>query len=66
MWYAAGNVTSYSMAARKGLGVLGFSVGALDELAPVLEAYKKRHRQRRAGWGVRERQHHGDLRGVRG
>jgi alkanesulfonate monooxygenase SsuD/methylene tetrahydromethanopterin reductase-like flavin-dependent oxidoreductase (luciferase family) len=28
------------MAARKGLGVLGFSVGAVDELAPVLDAYK--------------------------
>ena len=27
MWYAAGNTTSYAMAARKGLGVLGFSVG---------------------------------------
>jgi len=41
MWYAAGNTTSYAMAARKGLGVLGFSVGELAELAPVLEAYKK-------------------------
>ena len=41
MWYAAGNTTSYAMAARKGLGVLGFSVGAIDELAPVMEAYKK-------------------------
>jgi alkanesulfonate monooxygenase SsuD/methylene tetrahydromethanopterin reductase-like flavin-dependent oxidoreductase (luciferase family) len=40
MWYAAGNTTSYAMAARKGLGVLGFSVGSIDELAPVLEAYK--------------------------
>ena len=40
MWYAAGNTSSYAMAARKGLGVLGFSVGAVDELAPVLEAYK--------------------------
>ena len=40
MWYAAGNTTSYAMAARKGLGVLGFSVGELAELAPVLEAYK--------------------------
>jgi alkanesulfonate monooxygenase SsuD/methylene tetrahydromethanopterin reductase-like flavin-dependent oxidoreductase (luciferase family) len=28
------------MAARMGLGVLGFSVGAYDQLAPVLEAYK--------------------------
>ena len=40
MWYAAGNTTSYSMAARKGLGVLGFSVGSIDELSPVLKAYK--------------------------
>ena len=40
MWYAAGNTTSYAMAARYGLGVLGFSVGAIDELAPVLKAYK--------------------------
>ncbi|HEY8216219.1 MAG TPA: LLM class flavin-dependent oxidoreductase [Acidimicrobiia bacterium] len=41
MWYAAGNTTSYEMAARRGLGVLGFSVGTIDELAPVLEAYKR-------------------------
>jgi alkanesulfonate monooxygenase SsuD/methylene tetrahydromethanopterin reductase-like flavin-dependent oxidoreductase (luciferase family) len=41
MWYAAGNTTSYAMAARKGLGVLGFSVGSIDDLAPVIEAYKK-------------------------
>src|SRR5579859_971692 len=41
MWYAAGNSTSYAMAARKGLGVLGFSIGAIDELGPVMEAYKK-------------------------
>jgi len=40
MWYAAGNPSSYAMAARKGLGVLGFSVGSLDEMAPVMEAYK--------------------------
>jgi alkanesulfonate monooxygenase SsuD/methylene tetrahydromethanopterin reductase-like flavin-dependent oxidoreductase (luciferase family) len=41
MWYAAGNTSSYAMAARKGLGVLGFSVGTIDELAPVLAAYKE-------------------------
>jgi alkanesulfonate monooxygenase SsuD/methylene tetrahydromethanopterin reductase-like flavin-dependent oxidoreductase (luciferase family) len=41
MWYAAGNVTSYEMAARKGLGVLGFSVGSIQELEPVMKAYKK-------------------------
>ena len=28
------------MAAHKGLGVLGFSVGSFDELGPVLKAYK--------------------------
>jgi alkanesulfonate monooxygenase SsuD/methylene tetrahydromethanopterin reductase-like flavin-dependent oxidoreductase (luciferase family) len=41
MWYAAGNTSSYAMATKKGLGVLGFSVGSFDELGPVLEAYKK-------------------------
>ncbi|MBM3659837.1 MAG: LLM class flavin-dependent oxidoreductase [Actinobacteria bacterium] len=41
MWYAAGNTSSYEMAARKGLGVLGFSVGQISELEPVLKAYKQ-------------------------
>jgi alkanesulfonate monooxygenase SsuD/methylene tetrahydromethanopterin reductase-like flavin-dependent oxidoreductase (luciferase family) len=41
MWYAAGNTSSYAMAAHKGLGVLGFSVGSIEELTPVMEAYKK-------------------------
>ena len=45
---------------RKGLGVLGFSVGDLDEMEPVVEAYKADDRQRRAGRRVRQRQHHGD------
>ena len=40
MWYAAGNVSSYEMAARYGLGVLGFSIGAISQLEPVLSAYK--------------------------
>jgi alkanesulfonate monooxygenase SsuD/methylene tetrahydromethanopterin reductase-like flavin-dependent oxidoreductase (luciferase family) len=40
MWYAAGNTTSYAMAARKGLGVLGFSVGNLMDMEPVVKAYK--------------------------
>lgn len=40
MWYAAGNTSSYEMAARKGLGVLGFSVGDIHQLEPVLKAYK--------------------------
>jgi alkanesulfonate monooxygenase SsuD/methylene tetrahydromethanopterin reductase-like flavin-dependent oxidoreductase (luciferase family) len=40
MWYAAGNPSSYAMAAKKGLGVLGFSVGSRASLEPVLAAYK--------------------------
>jgi alkanesulfonate monooxygenase SsuD/methylene tetrahydromethanopterin reductase-like flavin-dependent oxidoreductase (luciferase family) len=40
MWYAAGNTSSYAMAARRGLGVLGFSVGDLNDMAPVVKAYK--------------------------
>jgi alkanesulfonate monooxygenase SsuD/methylene tetrahydromethanopterin reductase-like flavin-dependent oxidoreductase (luciferase family) len=40
MWYACGNTASYQMAARKGLGVLGFSVGSLEALEPVMKAYK--------------------------
>jgi alkanesulfonate monooxygenase SsuD/methylene tetrahydromethanopterin reductase-like flavin-dependent oxidoreductase (luciferase family) len=41
MWYAAGNTSSYEMAARKGLGVLGFSVGDLNDMEPIVKAYKK-------------------------
>ena len=41
MWYAAGNSSSYAMAAQKGLGVLGFSVQELEEMEPVMTAYKK-------------------------
>jgi alkanesulfonate monooxygenase SsuD/methylene tetrahydromethanopterin reductase-like flavin-dependent oxidoreductase (luciferase family) len=40
MWYAAGNTTSWEMAGRKGLGVLGFSVGALEQVPPLRDAYK--------------------------
>jgi alkanesulfonate monooxygenase SsuD/methylene tetrahydromethanopterin reductase-like flavin-dependent oxidoreductase (luciferase family) len=40
MWYAAGNTTSYAMAARKGLGVLGVSVGDLNDMEPVVRSYK--------------------------
>jgi alkanesulfonate monooxygenase SsuD/methylene tetrahydromethanopterin reductase-like flavin-dependent oxidoreductase (luciferase family) len=41
MWYAAGNTSSYAMAASKGLGVLGFSIGSIDALGPVMAAYKE-------------------------
>ncbi len=40
MWYAAGNPSSYQMAARKGLGVLGFSVGDLNDMERVVGVYK--------------------------
>jgi alkanesulfonate monooxygenase SsuD/methylene tetrahydromethanopterin reductase-like flavin-dependent oxidoreductase (luciferase family) len=41
MWYAAGNQSSWSMAAKKGLGILGFSVQDFEGLKPVLAAYKE-------------------------
>jgi alkanesulfonate monooxygenase SsuD/methylene tetrahydromethanopterin reductase-like flavin-dependent oxidoreductase (luciferase family) len=40
MWYAAGNTSSYEMAARKGLGVLGFSIGDLETLEKIVAVYK--------------------------
>jgi len=40
MWYAAGNPGSYEMAAHKGLGVLGFSVGDLHDMEKVVRVYK--------------------------
>ena len=40
MWYAAGNPSSWEMAARKGLGILGFSIGDLSEIEPVISAYR--------------------------
>ncbi|MCU1378331.1 MAG: Luciferase-like, subgroup [Acidimicrobiales bacterium] len=41
MWYAAGNQSSWTMAAKKGLGILGFSVQDFEGLKPVLGAYKE-------------------------
>ena len=40
MWYAAGNASSWEMAALKGLGILGFSVQDFEGLKPVLASYK--------------------------
>lgn len=40
MWYAAGSPASYAMAAKKGLGVLGFSVQKVSDMEWVLEQYK--------------------------
>jgi alkanesulfonate monooxygenase SsuD/methylene tetrahydromethanopterin reductase-like flavin-dependent oxidoreductase (luciferase family) len=41
MWYACGNISSYEMAGRYGLGVLGFSIGSITELEKVIGTYKK-------------------------
>ena len=41
MWYAAGNPSSWEMAAHKGLGVLGFGIGNLAALEKTRDAYKK-------------------------
>ena len=40
MWVAAGNPPTYEKAARHGLGVLGFNVSAIYEMAANVEAYK--------------------------
>src|SRR3954466_10783154 len=41
MWYAAGNTPSFEMAARKGLGILGFSLDHLDVTEKAVQAYKR-------------------------
>ena len=41
MWVAAGNVGTYEKAARHGLGVLGFTIGAINEMGEPIAAYKK-------------------------
>jgi alkanesulfonate monooxygenase SsuD/methylene tetrahydromethanopterin reductase-like flavin-dependent oxidoreductase (luciferase family) len=41
MWYAAGNVSSWEMAGRKGLGILGFSVGELETFEPLAKQYRE-------------------------
>ncbi|CUU56086.1 Flavin-dependent oxidoreductase, luciferase family (includes alkanesulfonate monooxygenase SsuD and methylene tetrahydromethanopterin reductase) [Parafrankia irregularis] len=41
MWVAAGNPGTFEKAARMGLGVLCFAHGTPDQLAPLIEIYKK-------------------------
>ncbi|MEU3726077.1 LLM class flavin-dependent oxidoreductase [Streptomyces sp. NPDC031705] len=48
MWYAAGSPASYAMAAKKGLGVLGFSVQKVSDMEWVLEQYKTAIREAKA------------------
>jgi alkanesulfonate monooxygenase SsuD/methylene tetrahydromethanopterin reductase-like flavin-dependent oxidoreductase (luciferase family) len=40
MWVAAGNPGTFEKAARMGLGVLCFTVGSPQQLAPLVEVYK--------------------------
>jgi alkanesulfonate monooxygenase SsuD/methylene tetrahydromethanopterin reductase-like flavin-dependent oxidoreductase (luciferase family) len=41
MWYAAGNTTSWEMAGRKGLGVLGFAIQSFKQAEVVVPFYQK-------------------------
>jgi alkanesulfonate monooxygenase SsuD/methylene tetrahydromethanopterin reductase-like flavin-dependent oxidoreductase (luciferase family) len=41
MWVAAGSPGTFEKAARMGLGVLCFTTGTPDSLAPLIELYKK-------------------------
>jgi alkanesulfonate monooxygenase SsuD/methylene tetrahydromethanopterin reductase-like flavin-dependent oxidoreductase (luciferase family) len=41
MWVAAGSPSTFEKAARLGLGVLCFTMGSPDSLAPLVETYKK-------------------------
>ena len=40
IWVAAGNTPTYERAARHGIGVLGFTVSAIPQMAPHVAAYK--------------------------
>ncbi|MBD0709383.1 MULTISPECIES: LLM class flavin-dependent oxidoreductase [unclassified Streptomyces] len=48
MWYAAGSPSSYAMAGRKGLGVLGFSVQKVSDMEWVVDSYKTAVKEARA------------------
>ncbi|MBP2582771.1 alkanesulfonate monooxygenase SsuD/methylene tetrahydromethanopterin reductase-like flavin-dependent oxidoreductase (luciferase family) [Streptomyces sp. PvR006] len=48
MWYAAGSPSSYAMAGKKGLGVLGFSVQKVSDMEWVVESYKTAIKEARA------------------
>ena len=65
MWYAAGNTSSYAMAARYGLGVLGFLGRQHRRARAGARGLQARHRERGADRRVRERQRDGHQCGVR-
>ncbi|CAN5836701.1 LLM class flavin-dependent oxidoreductase [soil metagenome] len=41
LWVAAGSPSTFEKAARMGVGVLCFTTGASDQLAPLIETYKR-------------------------
>ncbi|MFD6243965.1 LLM class flavin-dependent oxidoreductase [Streptomyces roseolus] len=48
MWYAAGSPSSYAMAGKMGLGVLGFSVQKVSDMEWVVESYKNAVKEAKA------------------
>ncbi|MGW3395250.1 LLM class flavin-dependent oxidoreductase [Streptomyces hydrogenans] len=48
MWYAAGSPSSYAMAGKMGLGVLGFSVQKVSDMEWVVESYKNAIKEAKA------------------
>ena len=40
MWMAAGNPPSFEKAALLGMGCLGFNMASIDDMAPMIKAYK--------------------------
>jgi alkanesulfonate monooxygenase SsuD/methylene tetrahydromethanopterin reductase-like flavin-dependent oxidoreductase (luciferase family) len=40
LWMAAGNPPSFEKAAQLGMGVLGFNMASIDEMKPMIDAYK--------------------------
>ena len=65
MWYAAGNPSSYEMAAHKGLGVLGLLGRRPQRHGDDRRRLQGRDQGRRADRRVRQRQHLRDDGGVR-
>ena len=59
IWVAAGSPGTFEKAARMGIGVLCFSFGAPDTLAPLIEIYKTTIEKAEPGRRLREQQHHG-------
>jgi alkanesulfonate monooxygenase SsuD/methylene tetrahydromethanopterin reductase-like flavin-dependent oxidoreductase (luciferase family) len=40
IWMAAGNPPSFEAAARHGMGCLGFNMASIDDMKPMIDAYK--------------------------